>query len=370
MLRTSEDLAHDLDSILSPLAVKHSYQGSKGRPNPDPTDKFRTRFQQDRDRILHSKAFRRLKAKTQVFTPSTGDHFRDRLTHTLEVSQVARSLARTLSLNEDLAEVIALAHDLGHTPFGHAGEEALRECLKPFGLKFEHNEQSRRIVDSLNLNNEVLEGLQKHQTPYDQNTNEFVGATLEAQIVNFADEIAYHCHDLDDGLRSQLITIEQVEKLAIWQTAIKTAVSENPTPNFKPSTPKIISYLMKVLIEDLATQSSKNIIANNFKSLNDVYNSTAKTVSFSKSLQLQVLELRKFLYKNFYLSTDVTKQTKHGQHIITQLFAYYQSNLTQLPPNLQQLIESGQNSVIIIMDYISGMTDSYARHKYEKYALS
>jgi dGTPase len=347
----SLQLAQRLDSILKPYSVKHS--SSKGRAKAETPDQLRTPFQLDRDRVLHSKAFRRLKDKTQVFTPKTGDHFRNRLTHTLEVSQVSRSLARNLGVNEDLAEVIALAHDLGHTPFGHAGEHALHECAQKHGETFEHNAQSKRIVEeALNLTFETLEGLQKHQTPFDQANQKFVSATLEAQIVNLADEIAYLNHDLDDGLRSGEINMSQIQELKIWPEQGS------------------ISQLMKLMLQDLITQTEQNIANQNIQSLEDVYASQTKLVTFSSNMRKMVNELRKFLYQQFYMSDTVMEQTNEGQKIITALFEHYITNQDQLPTDYQQKITDGQKPVIVVMDYISGMTDTYATNKFQEYALS
>jgi dGTPase len=363
--RDSIQLAKDLDSILAPYAIR--YSTGKFRPIPEVDDKFRTRFQVDRDRILHSKAFRRLKNKTQVFSPYTGDHFRDRLTHTLEVSQIARSLARVLSVNEDLAEVIALSHDLGHTPFGHAGEYALRDCMQKFGLYFEHNEQSQIVVSEMNLNYEVFEGLQKHQTPYDQVTNEFVNASIEAQVVNYADEIAYHNHDLDDGIRSGILAVEDFTQLALFRTAAALLPPDLDPINDRL---KFISQIMKIMIEDLVTESYRLIQENNILTLEDVYKCPKKLVQFSQQMKLDVLEMRKYLYQNFYHHLSVTNQTEQGQHIIKSLFDFYLTHPEKLPATFQSRIESDENNVIIVKDYISGMTDNYATNKFKEYALS
>ncbi len=224
MFISNSKLQKSQDSHLAPYAQKNS--NSQGRKYREKKDPLRLPFQRDRDRIIHAKAFRRLHGKTQVFRALHGDHFRSRLTHTLEVSQIARDIARNLQLNEDLAEAIALAHDLGHTPFGHAGEEALNEIMQKFGESFEHNRQSRRVVESieqkypdfpgLNLTYETLDGLIKHRTPYDK--GELGQSSLEAQIVNIADSIAYNAHDVDDGLRGNIIHINQFRKLKIWPT--------------------------------------------------------------------------------------------------------------------------------------------------------
>jgi dGTPase len=365
MLRTSEQIAKILDTTLNPYAVKHS--SGKLRKINEPADKFRTRFQLDRDRILHSKPFRRLKNKTQVFTPKTGDHFRDRLTHTLEVSQVARSLARNLGLNEDLSEVIALAHDLGHTPFGHAGEYALRDCLKPLQINFEHNEQSLYLVTPFNLNIEVLEGLQKHQTPYDQSQSEFINASLEAQIVNFADEIAYHNHDLDDGIRSGILDASDFTQLKIYQRITNQLSADfNPTKNRQI----FISKIMKEMVEDLSQEASSRLEKNNIETLEDVYSYQGKLVDFSTEFKPLVQELRQYLYQNFYHHLSVTSQTDKGTQIIKALFDFYIKNPDKLPTEFRTGFETSSKPAIIIKDYISGMTDPFAESKYIEYALS
>lgn len=365
MLRTSDQVAELLDSILMPYAVKHST--GKLRLKKEEKSLYRTRFQLDRDRILHSKPFRRLKNKTQVFTPSTGDHFRDRLTHTLEVSQVARSLSRTLGVNEDLSEVIALSHDLGHTPFGHAGEYALREVLREHGFNFEHNEQSLYLVQDLNLNQEVLEGLQKHQTPYDQSSEEFVNATLEAQIVNFADEIAYHNHDLDDGIRSGILKPDDYLELEIINLA-----TSDITHGFDPIKDRsiFISKMMKLMIDDISQETNDRLKKHAIQSLDDVYSCQDKLVDFSDIFKPLVVELRKYLFDNFYCHNSVTMQTKKGQEIIKFLFNFFLENPKELPSNFYSKIESGQKPAIIVKDYISGMTDFYANNKYKTYAMS
>ncbi len=366
MIRTGNDLLSALDSILAPYAVKHS--SSKGRVHEEADHNLRSPFQLDRDRIIHSKAFRRLKAKTQVLSPSTGDHFRDRLTHTLEVAQISRSLARNLSLNEDLAEAIALAHDLGHTPFGHAGEEALNTALQNYNLAFEHNEQSKRIVEhlentypehpGLNLTFETLEGLQKHSTPYDQSNQSFVSATIEAQVVNKADEIAYNNHDIDDGIRSGILKIQDLEKLSIW-----------PDLNINPCKFRMryISEIMKSMLTDLIEQTLANISTMHIRSLGDVYSCDRTIVEFSDSMKLKAKELREFLYEYFYYSEVVSKQNEEQKRILTELFNYLVENPDSLP---EDEFTKDDEVAIIAKDYISGMTDDFARLKYKEHAVS
>lgn len=368
----SEDLAQKLDSILAPYAVKHSQ--SKGRAHKQDPDQLRTPYQLDRDRVLHSKAFRRLKDKTQVFTPKTGDHFRDRLTHTLEVAQISRSLARNLEANEDLAEVIALAHDLGHTPFGHAGEYALDECAKKHGESFEHNTQSKRIVEfledtypshpGLNLTFETLEGLQKHQTPYDQAAESFVSASVEAQIVNLADEIAYNNHDLDDGIRSGILKIQDVQQLELWQQA---ATELDSSPDQIKMRTRYISHMMKAMLQDLIDNSLQKL--KEINSLEQVYQTEDKLLNFSSSMRQKVNELRKLLHTKFYMSAEVQKQTKEGQQIIQGLFETYMQSPEKMPQSFQAKIAKGKKTVTIVMDYVSGMTDTYAKIKLKEDAL-
>jgi dGTPase len=347
-------LKQELEQIeagrLSPYALKS--QDSKGRAEDESGQDsdansivLRTAFQVDRDRILHSRAFRRLKGKTQVLSPLVQeDHVRDRLTHTLEVSQIAKSLARNLALNEDAAEAIAMAHDLGHPPFGHAGEQALDAFLNQFGTRFEHNQQSKRVVtllEPLNLSLEILEGLDKHQSPYDQVDKRFVGASLEAQLVNLADEMAYLRHDLEDGIRLELFSFNTVyKKLPIFYEA---KISD-------------LSQFTKVLLLDLLQNTEKQILELNINTLADVYAySGGSFVDFSPVLRQQVNELRRFLYQNYYLSDLVKSGSEYGQDLIQKLFAFLVAKPEFLPLNFR----SEQNQLESITDYIAGMTDQY-----------
>ncbi len=317
---------------------------SKGRKFPEKPDKYRLCFQKDKERIIHSKAFRRLDEKTQVFIAGSGDHYRTRLTHTLEVAQISRDIARRLDLNEDLCEAIALAHDLGHPPFGHSGEDALDEMMKKYGMRFEHNEQSKRIVeklekvypdfDGLNLTYEVLDGLIKHKTPFDQSSKKFKTAShLEAQVVNMADEIAYNNHDIDDGLRSDIIKIAQLKKLDLWKISEKQVVKKygkNIPKNV--FVPRMISAIMSFMIDDLCVQSEKNIK----KEKNP-------TINFSSKMKKMVEDLRKFLRKNFYFNPRIRKPIIEGEKMIKKLFEHYVKN----------------HSVVWTKDYIAGMTDRF-----------
>jgi dGTPase len=363
------------DQLLAPYAVKS--KDSRGREHKEQQEKMRTPFQKDRDRILHSRAFRRLKMKTQVFVAHYGDHYRTRITHSLEVAQVSRDVSRSLGLNEDLSEAIALAHDLGHTPFGHAGEHALDELMKPFGLGFEHNQQSKRIVEQveqiyptfrgLNLTFETRQGLMKHQSPWDQAESEFTGASLEAQVVNLADEIAYNNHDTDDGLRSGLLTEEALSELEIWRNAMKSVQDEYgdiETPYIRQS--RTISAMFGQMIQDLVTTSAATLAEKNIQTLDDVYKSKDKLIHFSDEQYKLNQELMKFLSDSIYFHPDVLKLSRHGQDTIRDLFTTYRKDPALLPEDEQKWIKDGENLEVVIKDYISGMTDEYAASEWER----
>src|SRR3989338_11104186 len=271
MIATRKELEKEEKRTLAPYALLSAR--SRGREFDEQEDESRTLFQRDRDRIIHSKAFRRLYGKTQVFVATYGDHFRDRLSHTLEVAQVARDLARNFKLNEDVCEAVALAHDLGYPPFGHAGQDTLNEIMQEFGGHFEHNEQSKRIVeklekqfpnfDGLNLTHEVLQGLAKHQTLYDQQTKKITGKALEAQVVDLADEIAYHNHDLDDGLRSELFTFEDLRHVALWKEAEELMHKKYDRKSKKMDTVvlrhRTVSKLISLMVHDLLKNTDRAI---------------------------------------------------------------------------------------------------------------
>jgi dGTPase len=334
---------------------------TSGREFPEKSDPTRTEFQRDRDRIIHSKAFRRLSGKTQVFVATYGDHFRDRLTHTLEVAQVARDLARSLRLNEDCCEAIALAHDLGHTPFGHAGEHTLNEIMEKFGRRFEHNEQSQRVVehleklfpnfDGLNLTAEVREGLAKHQTLYDQRTKRIKEKTLEAQVVDIADEIAYHNHDLDDGLRSELFTLRDLHRLAVWREAVEAVFKKyGEIRDAVVFRHRIISQLISLMISDVFETAMKNLARRRFH----------HAVRFSPSFQKKIIELRKFLWYRMYQSPQVLKHSRRGQKILKKLFWHFYKNPALMPKRFYERIGKPDPLEVIVKDYVAGCTDIYA----------
>jgi len=342
------------NNLLKKTRFMMLYKGRKYKEQPDDT---RSPFQLDRDRIIHCRSFRRLNLKTQVLVAGFGDHYRTRLTHTLEVAQISRDIARALSLNEDLAEAIALAHDLGHTPFGHAGEDAMNKCMQKFGKNFEHNEQSLRVVTvlenvypnfrGLNLSIEVLEGLSKHKTSWDNPASpSAINPSLEAQIVNIADEIAYSNHDIDDGLRSSMISWDQISTLPIFAEAISGVELKYGSINDdKILTARVVSHLIGMMIANL------------------IANASVDHVGFDPKFHKKVMELKDFLYKNFYLNPKVVTLSDKGRHIITTLFDYYSKNIDEVPADLREI---AQDDACAIKDYICGMTDFFARKKFEE----
>jgi dGTPase len=365
------------------ILEKYSVFSSKtlGRKYKEEEHFMRSPFQRDRDRIIHSTAFRRLEYKTQVFIYHEGDYYRNRLTHTLEVQQIARTIARELKVNEDLVEAIALAHDLGHTPFGHKGEFVLNEIMKSHGFPgFEHNRQGLRIVDyleerypdfpGLNLTYEVREGIIKHITSYDipllgNEFEEFVkfkSSTIEAQIVNLADEIAYTCHDLDDGIKSEIINYKDLEEIELWSEIEK--ISEIHKKPEKHKRHIMIRNLINYLVVDLIEETKKNLSRINPQSVEDVRNSET-IVKNSEKVKKQHIELKNFLEEKMYTHPKVIRMTEKGGRIIRKLFYAYYNEPRQLPYHIQKRIEK-ESKEIVICDYIAGMTDRFALSEYQK----
>lgn len=351
------------NTLLAPYAVPH--EGLLGRVYIEPEDDTRFPFQRDRDRIIHTQAFRRLQGKTQVFLAGTHDHVRTRLTHTLEVAQISRDIARALGLNEDLVECIALAHDLGHPPFGHAGEQALDHWMKRHDGSFEHNEQSHRIVTvlaehsslfpGLNLNSEILEGLLKHKTPHDgkdtkEKNGDRRGASLEAQIVNLADEIAYTGHDCEDGLRAELFSLPEICKISFIEKAARKA---------KPRGTALRGAIIHLLVNDLLMTTQDLINNQNIQSLADVYSCKTPLANFSKDTLKAAKEIREFLWERMYLHPDVRTRSQEGQVIIGQLCEQYMIKSDQRIKDLMKKNDSALSEAI--KDYVSGMTDAYAQ---------
>jgi dGTPase len=353
---------------------------SIGRHFKEPTSSTRNDFQRDRDRILHSTAFRRLEYKTQVFVNHEGDLFRTRLTHSLEVAQMARGIARTLNLHEDLTEAIALAHDLGHTPFGHAGQDALNECMRDFG-GFEHNLQSLRVVDllelryaefdGLNLTFEVREGILKHCAIKNAKLLGDVGQrfldktspSLEAQLTNYADEIAYNNHDIDDGLRSGLITIEQLAKVELFATNLAEVKALYPKLEQKRLIHETIRRMINTLVVDLCSQSAKNIELHQPKSIADIRR-LPQLIHFSKEIAEQNLKLKQFLRKNLYQHYKVNRMSAKATRIVQELFAAFYDNTGLLPNEFQAYAEMDKPRAVA--DYIAGMTDRFAIREHRK----
>jgi dGTPase len=373
MLLSRENIEDREIRNIAPYGVKSI--NSKGRLFPQVKDKYRTEYQRDRDRIIHSKAFRRLKHKTQVFVASKGDHYRNRLSHTLEVAQSSRQLARTLNVNEDLTECIALAHDLGHTPFGHIGEYKLNSLMKDHN-GFEHNFQSKRILEKLetkyseypglNLTFEVLDGLMKHNAPYEFIDNSDLAIfypSIEAQIVNICDEIAYVTHDIDDGLSAGILKhIDLVKNIPLWFSINKN----NPELDMDKKRFMNVRSLINILINDVLITTENNLDKFKIMSYEDVKECKFKLVDFSTTVNEQVVVFREYLLKNFYRNEQVHAKSLYGEKIITYLFNEYTNNINLLVDNELNLIKNGAAIPRVIADYISGMTDNFAIDTYNK----
>jgi len=345
-----------------------------GRVHREAPAAGRSEYQRDRDRIIHSTGFRRLEYKTQVFVNHEGDLFRTRLTHSLEVAQIGRSIARQLNLDEDLTEAIALAHDLGHTPFGHAGQDALNACMKPYG-GFEHNLQSLRVVDhleqryggfdGLNLTFETREGILKHCSRRNALLLGDVGErflkkrrpSLEAQLANLADEVAYNNHDVDDGLRSGLVTIEQLCTVRIFRRHRDAALKEFPKLNGRRLVHETVRHMISTLVSDLTRQSAANIRAQAPQSLADVRRAPA-LIAFSPRIEKEQLELKQFLRVNLYQHFRVARMSSKARRIVTELFNALLAEPKLLPPDFQA--RAREDKPRTIADYIAGMTDRYA----------
>ncbi len=356
---------------LAPYAV--SALNSRGRQLGEEIPEGRSEFQRDRDRIIHSTAFRRLEYKTQVFVNHEGDLFRTRLTHSIEVAQIARSIARRLKLNEDLVEAISLAHDLGHTPFGHAGQDALNECMREHG-GFEHNLQSLRVVDvleeryasfnGLNLCFETREGILKHCSAQRAAELGEVAArfltnrrpSLEAQIANLADEIAYVNHDVDDGLRSGLITLEQLSAVGMFPVLLDKVRAEHPGIAGRRMVHETVRRMINIMVSDLIRETEHNLERHAIRSLEDV-RVAPPVVAFSAEMKEQNRALKSFLFAQLYRHYRVMRMSAKAHRIISDLFGAFMADSRLLPPAYQQPEESRARA---IADYIAGMTDRYA----------
>ena len=366
---------------LAPYAASDAC--SRGRRFHEPSPHYRSGFQRDRDRIIHSAAFRRLEYKTQVFVNHEGDMFRTRLTHSIEVAQIGRSIARALELNEDLTEAITLAHDLGHTPFGHAGQDALNECIKPYG-GFEHNLQSLRVVDKLeqryaefvglNLTYETREGILKH-CPSDKAAElgelgeRFINRMqpgLEAQIANIADAIAYNNHDIDDGLRAGLLTIEQLRQTELFEDQFQVVKSAYPDLEGRTLIHEVIRRMINRQVVDLLQNSEGLLAEASPESIEEVRQQSGPLIRFSDEMHKLHVELKQFLRQHLYRHYRVHRMSIKAQRMLRELYDAFFNDVLLLPPDYQKLVSEQEEQAAeagrarIVADYIAGMTDRFA----------
>lgn len=368
------------DELLAPYAVRS--RESRGRKYVEGEHSRRSCYQRDRDRILHSRCFRRLEYKTQVFVNGTADHYRTRLTHTMEMAAVARTLARIFRLNEDLCEAVCLAHDIGHTPFGHRGENLLNELMRAEG-GFDHNDQSLRWVEllesqypnfpGLNLTWEVRAGLRKHRIsqPGLKLDGTLLGKSLhlEGQIADCADEIGYYAHDVDDGLEAGLIAEAKLEKLQIWRDAVRSAEEEFGAGLSAEQKRRVaVRNLMSIQVEDLIKASSARFSQNGFKSVLEVTESGAKTINFSSSMREKLLELRYFLFREFYTNAFINRESSSAIEQLRKLFYCYLNSPEKMGRKAQARIES-EGLTRTVCDYLSGFTDRYAFEQFDLLGL-
>ena len=366
-----------------------SEENSLGREFKESEPLHRNQFQRDRDRVVHSSAFRRLEYKTQVFVNHVGDMFRTRLTHSIEVAQIGRTISRSLQLNEDLTEAVCLAHDLGHTPFGHAGQDGLNLCMKEFG-GFEHNLQSLRVVDvleekyaeftGLNLMYETREGILKHCSRSKAKELGAIGQRflnnlqpgLEAQVADIADQIAYNNHDVDDGLRAGLITFDQLAECELFSRELMIVTDKYPMLSDKRMIHEVIRRMINTLVSDLISNSQENIDSLNPVNIDDIRGAGKPLVKLSESVAKQNLELKRFLNKHLYKHGKVEKMSADAKQVIRQLFDGFMSEQTLLPEDVQKSIanyekEQGKSGKArVIADYIAGMTDRFAFVEFDR----
>jgi len=347
--------------------------------HPEDPDRFRTVYSRDRDRIIHSSAFRRLEHKTQVFIDNEGDYYRTRLTHTLEVSQIARSVAYTLRVNESFVEALALAHDLGHSPFGHTGERVLDELMAGHG-GFEHNRQALRVVDTLekkypdfdglNLSFEIREAILKYG-PGKENINHEsftpgVRPYLETQIVTIADQIAYQHHDLDDGLKANILREGDLMQLKLWKEAHENVKKRFPSVQKRIHLLQVVNNVAKILISDLISNSHSSLSAHTGLSADDLRGLDEETIGFGPAIRAQMKELQDFLNNNFYGHHELARVRVRSENVIRRLFEIYASNASMLPPDFRdRLPVDGKERTVC--DYLAGMTDRYALDEWERY---
>jgi len=375
MIYTRQQLEEIEDQTLAPYGIRS--KNSKGRKYPEEEADYRTSFQRDRERVIHTTAFRRLEYKTQVFINHEGDYYRTRLTHSIEVAQIGRSVARTLGANEDLVETICMAHDLGHPPFGHSGETTLNQLMEGYG-GFNHNHQSYRIVTELehryaqfpglNLSWEVLEGIVKHETEYDKTDaldyDPHLRGHLEAQITNVADELAYTAHDLDDGLRSGMITTDMLSEIDLWNMVMER-LNIHSRQLDDLTRHSIIRELIGLEVDSMISESNERLQRSGVKTLADLQSHAQNVVGFDDVMRARNRELKDFLYKNMYRHYRVVRMQKKAERILSELFHAYVSEPNMLPIHFQDQLEiKGKEKTIC--DYLAGMTDRFAVDEYQK----
>ncbi|HWR36474.1 MAG TPA: deoxyguanosinetriphosphate triphosphohydrolase [Clostridia bacterium] len=367
--------------MLADYAVQ--VQHSRGRRFHESAHPYRNDFQRDRDRIIHARAFRRLENKTQVFTRRLSDHFRTRLTHTIEVAQISRTIAAALSLNVDLVETLALAHDIGHPPFGHAGEKALDAAMREHGESFDHNLHALRIVEQfehryidfpgLNLTFEVREGIIKHSHDYDVDAHPELAEyllnqrpPLEAQLIDLTDEIAYNTADLDDGFEAKLLSLDEIrQRVRIFERYFPEVAASHPDAPAKLQFNEALKRMMNRLVGDLIENTARNVKASGTCTLEDVRNFPKRLAAFSPEVEDERREAKAFLYDRLYFSTALKPEKQTADRVVSELFSHWMSHPDQLPPSYQRQAE-GETLARVICDYIAGMTDNYVQDQHRR----
>ena len=361
-------------------------ENSRGRRFPEPPHPYRNDFQRDRDRVIHARAFRRLEAKTQVFTRRYSDHFRNRLTHTLEVSQVSRTIAGALDLNVDLAEALALVHDIGHPPFGHAGEKALDAAMREHGLFFDHNLHALRIVEDfeqryaafrgLNLTFEVREGIIKHSHDYDAKQYPELAEylldqrpPLEAQLIDLTDEIAYNTADLDDGYEAHLLSLQEIrEGIPAFERFYREVEQIYPTAPAKLKFNETLKRILNRFVGDLITNTRTRLQQAKIQTLDDVRNHSERLAAFSPTVEAERKQSKDFLYENLYFSSALAAEKDDAERVVGELFTFWMDHPEALPHNYRDKVEKKEDSLPrVICDYIAGMTDNFIFEQYEKH---
>ena len=368
--------------MLAGYAVR--VEDSRGRRHPEPAHPYRNDFQRDRDRVVHARAFRRLEAKTQVFTRRYSDHFRNRLTHTIEVAQISRTIAAQLGLNGDLVEALALVHDVGHPPFGHAGEKALDAAMRQHGFSFDHNLHALRIVEDfelryaafrgLNLTFEVREGIIKHSHDYHAADHPELAEyfldqrpPLEAQLIDLTDEIAYNTADLDDGYEAHLLTVEQISSsVALFDQCFREAQARYPAAAEKLQFNEALKHVFDLLVSDLITSIKRRLEQAGVQSLDAIRRHPERLAAFSPPVEQQRREIKGFLHENLYFSPALEGEKEDAERIIGELFAHWMEEPDDLPRTYREKA-SQEPLARIICDYIAGMTDPFIYQQYEKH---